>query len=229
MKIGNRLNDIFKINETCQIKLKKIDDSLEVMEAPKTVKTSLNGVEQSNTFNIKKYLTYSKSDSNNVIEIEGKYGYEFGDLIYEFEKNGKVHRFGNTNDEKGIYFNNGNTIIIYFEKESMWDEETNETVTKDVNKHIVMIYTEEGELLDDENFKLKKINENGNKKESIVSILNPVVGEWKLKEVVDASGNDIPITNVYGSGVLISNKLTFKDNLEYINGIGVTGEGNEGR
>lgn len=55
-----------------------------------------------------------------------------------------------------------------------------------------------------------------------------IVGEWKVSKIVDENGSEVSLNLVFGSGISDGNRLTFKENLEYINGIGVTGEGNEG-
>ena len=67
-----------------------------------------------------------------------------------------------------------------------------------------------------------------NIKVGVKYIKNNIVGEWKADSATDENGNDIPLQNIFGSGIRNGNKLTFKSYMEYINGIGITGEGNEG-
>ena len=227
---GNDVDVIFTIKETAQIKLTKNGDVLEVKQAPKTIKVNRSDSDQSNkdnVLNIKNGLKYSKTSSQEKLTIEGKYGYRYGDLTYEFEKNGRVHRYGNTNDEKGHYSSSGKEIIMYFEKESVWDADTGNTITKDINKRITMKLEDE-KLIDEGGNELEKITERSSNNQSTISALNPVVGEWKASKAVDDKGKEIDLNIVFGNGISNSNNLTFKSNLEYVNGVGVTGEGNEG-
>lgn len=54
-----------------------------------------------------------------------------------------------------------------------------------------------------------------------------IIGDWEVSKIADKDGKEIPLNQVFGTGISYSNKLSFNDDMTYINGIGITGEGNE--
>ena len=54
-----------------------------------------------------------------------------------------------------------------------------------------------------------------------------IVGDWRASKALDKDGQEVSLSNVYGSGIALTNWMTFNKDLTYINSIGVTGDGNE--
>ncbi len=58
---------------------------------------------------------------------------------------------------------------------------------------------------------------------------NDITGEWKANKILDENGKEISLNSVFGSLIHDSNKLTFREDMTYINSVGGSGagEGNE--
>ncbi|MBR6034328.1 MAG: hypothetical protein IKP28_06380 [Clostridia bacterium] len=64
-------------------------------------------------------------------------------------------------------------------------------------------------------------------KYTMVDSKTDIVGNWRASKALDKDGKEVSLGNVYGSGIALTNWMTFNKDLTYINSIGVTGDGNE--
>lgn len=56
-----------------------------------------------------------------------------------------------------------------------------------------------------------------------------IIGDWKASKILNENGEEIPLRQLFGSLISDSNKLTFREDMQYINSVGGSGagEGNE--
>ncbi len=123
-----------------------------------------NTLKDSNGESMTRFEMSNESNEPNISlsDLDGVYAVRNSDVGYEFSGDGNVKLSTNNNERIGTYNINGDKINIHFYQNDIWNIDTGEKSTKEIDETSVLTIIDKNTLKDGEGYIMTKYSERNN-------------------------------------------------------------------